>query len=838
MKAIFRKRLNSEKKQKLNNSDSGKLRKILSKISGAFMLPISIMSIAGLFLGVGAAISGQGAEGSALQTFGNAITALGDPVFAALPLLFASAFVIAFTDEAGVGVFATIIGYMVFIAIQQVFISPVETDVFLQNKETKEFILNSQNEKIKIGRELIGYKVLFTQGGRNPETLKNLVGTTLGFRALQTSVFGGIAVGLTVQYLYNRFHVIQLPKFLSFFGGKRFVSIITIPASFGLALLFLLFWPWVGVGLNHFGSALQKVPYGIESLIFGYFERSLIPFGLHHVFYAPLWYSSAGGSVNEALNAWQDSIKASGDTLNAGASLSALINEVSSNPDKFKGDSTAAVNLLKFSSNVIDWSITKANGETINFSKPLFEFIAKDLGIKIGRFADGKFAVMMFGLPAAAVAMIFAAPKENRKVAAGTVLPAAFTSLVTGVTEPIEFTFLFLSPLLFWGFHAFTIATSFMFANLLGVHIPMVFSGGILDLTLYGIIPFAKGTQFYYVIVLGLAYAPIYFLVFYFWIKKADLATPGRGGNTKLFTKKDFLSKKQTESNSENSEFSSIDQQALALVQAFGGLDNIKAFNNCASRLRYDVKDIKKVNADSIKQAGAFGVKFEGETHVQAILGPTAEQVNSKIKSQRDLIAKWEQAQKDNNATIQPEVKSVESPTTTETKEVEEKIVSNEQIITKKSVKIQTVAKGELLPLESLNDGVFSEKLMGDGFVVRFDANKVGNVYSPVKGRIVSLFDSKHAYGIETKEGVKVLVHIGIDTVKLNGEGFKSHVKLGKKVNAGDKLATVDLSLVKENGYLSDVVVIVLQEGSLNKYEPIEGKTRSLTTSEMVGLIK
>ncbi|QKT05264.1 PTS transporter subunit IIABC [Mycoplasma sp. OR1901] len=834
MKAIFRKRATSEKKQKMNNSDSSKLRKILSKISGAFMLPISIMSIAGLFLGVGAAISGQGADGSALQTFGNAISALGSPVFAALPLLFASAFVIAFTDEAGVGVFATIIGYMVFLAIQAVFITPVEKDVFLMDPTTKEFILNN-GEKVKTGTELVGYKILFTQGGRNPETLKKLVGSTLGVTSLQTSVFGGIAVGLTVQYLYNRFHVIQLPKFLSFFGGKRFVSIITIPASFALAMLFLLFWPWVGVALNSFGNALQKVPYGIESLIFGYFERSLIPFGLHHVFYAPLWYSSAGGSVSESLNVWQEGIANAGDTLEAGATLKALIKTVTENPDKFKGDSTAAVNLLEFNFNAVDYSITKASGEVLKFNKPIFQFVAEDLGIKIGRFADGKFAVMMFGLPAAAVAMIFAAPKENRKVAAGTVLPAAFTSLVTGVTEPIEFTFLFLSPLLFWGFHAFTIATSFMFANLLGVHIPMVFSGGILDLTLYGIIPVAKGTQFYYVLVLGLGYAPIYFLVFYFWIKKADLATPGRGGNTKLFTKKDFLSKKQQETNSSNAKFENIDQQALALVQAFGGLENIKAFNNCASRLRYDVKDTSKVNEGLLKQAGAFGVKFEGQTHVQAILGPSAEQVNSKIKSQRNLIAEWEQAHKENNVSTQ-ELAANNVVTTPVVNQTNDELV-DASALDRKSVKIKTVAKGEILPLESLKDGVFSEKLMGDGFVVRFDAEKVGNVYSPVKGTIVSLFDSKHAYGIETKDGVKILVHIGIDTVKLNGEGFKSHVKMGQKVNAGDKLASVDLGLVQKHGYLSDVVVIVLQESTLNKFSLIEGKTKALTTSEMVGTV-
>ncbi|WP_036458715.1 PTS transporter subunit IIABC [Mycoplasma leonicaptivi] len=784
---LFRKKVDVQSQEKkLNNSNSGKIRKILSKISGAFMLPISVMSIAGLFLGVGAAIAGLDASKPGLVLFGNAIKMLGDPVFAALPLLFAAAFVIAFTDEAGVGVFSTIIAYLVFLSIQSIFIE----NVLDENKT------------------LVGYTILFKEGGRDPKALTNLVGNTLGIKSLQTSVFGGIAVGLTVQYLYNRFHTIQLPKVISFFGGKRFVSIIAIPVSFVLAIIFLLFWPWIGVGLNYFGTALGKSPAGVESLVFGFIERSLIPFGLHHVFYAPLWYSSAGGDVNLLLTDWIKTQEASGKLFEQGESLKYLVQEVSANINGFQGDSSASLNLLKFG-NTIEY---KLDGQ--QYSIPLFTFI-EQIGMKIGRFADGKFSFMMFGLPAAAAAMILAAPKENRKVALGTVVPAAFTSFITGVTEPIEFTFLFLAPYLFWGFHATMCAISFMAANLLGVHIPMAFSGGVLDMLLYGIIPFAKGTNFYWTIVVGLGYIPIYFFVFYYAIKKLDIATPGRGGNTKLFTKADFLNKKEGSSQANN-----IDAQALAIVEGYGGLDNITAFNNCASRLRYDVKDVSKVNEEKLKQAGAVAVKIEGKNHAQAILGPSAEQVNAKIKSQRTLIAQWEQENKNIPVTME-ETKKEESTSTT-----------------RKSVKIQTAAKGDLLPLESLEDGVFSEKVMGDGFVVRFDSEIIGNVYSPVDGKVNVVFPTKHAYGIETRDGVKVLVHIGIDTVHLQGEGFKSFVEVGQRVSAGDKIAQVDLSLLNEKKIKSDVITVVLKEGSMSTLELDEGKTKAATTSETVGRVR
>ncbi|QGZ97689.1 PTS sugar transporter subunit IIABC [Mycoplasma sp. NEAQ87857] len=656
-----------------------------------------------------------------------------------------------------------------------------------------------------------GVSILFDGAGRDPFKLVKLVGDSLGVKSLQTSVFGGIAVGLVIQYLYNRFHTIQLPQVISFFGGKRFVAIVTIPAMALLAFAFLIVWPWIGIGLNAFGTAIGSVPGGAESLIFGYVERALIPFGLHHVFYAPLWYSSAGGDLNTQLAEFLRDHPG----ITQGADLKNLINIVAEHPDKYQGDSTTALSLLSFQHDTL--SYTSKDGKTVTL--PLFEFLAKELKFKIGRFADGKFSIMMFGLPAAAAAMVLAAPKENRKVALGTVVPAAFTSFITGVTEPIEFTFLFLSPFLFWGFHSIMAAFSFMFANLAGVHVPMAFSGGVLDLVSYGIIPFAKGTNFYWVLVVGLAYAPIYLAVFYFYIKWKDLATPGRGGNTKLFTKADYLASK----NETATASAGVDPKALAIVMAYGGLDNITAFNNCASRLRYDVKDASLVSEEKLKAAGAFGVKVEGNNHVQAIFGPAAEQLNAKIKSQREAIAKYlASEQKTEELEVKAEVAMME----------------DEKSPLLEPVKVQTVARGELIKLEDVKDEVFSSKALGEGFAVKFDASETGNVYSPVDGRVTMVFPSKHAVGIETAEGVQILLHIGINTVELNGEGFDMLVEVDQMVKAGDLVAKVDLKVLEAKGLVSDVICIVLREGAYKDFTITSNKTNIDSTTELIGEVK
>ncbi|MXR39562.1 PTS sugar transporter subunit IIABC [Mycoplasma sp. MF12] len=801
LKSVF----SGSTKKSTNNSGAGKMRRILSKISGAFMLPISVMSIAGLLLGVGAAIASNAPEDYLhLKRFGLFFQLLGEPVFAALPLLFATAFVIAFTDEAGVAVFSTIIGFLVFVAIQSVFISDV----------TKEIINETTNKK-EIKK--IGVEILFQGAGRDPGGLSQLVGSSLGFKSLQTSVFGGLAVGLTVQYLYNRFHTIQLPQMLSFFGGKRFVSLITIPTMALLAFVFLIFWPWVGVALNLFGTSLAKVPYGLESFIFGYIERSLIPFGLHHVFYAPLWYSPAGGDAGATITNWALNegievvahdgnafeIVSKGTTV-AGDSLQKILKAIAENKDKFVGDSTGSTHLLKFA-NTIDY--TKDGKE---FSIPLFSFLANN-GFKVGRFTDGKFSGMMFGLPAAAAAMIMAAPKENRKVATGTVVPAAATSVVTGVTEPIEFTFLFLAPMLFWGFHAFMMATSFMIANLAGVHIPMVFSGGALDLLMYGIIPVQKGTNFWWTFLVGLAYAPIYYFVFLFFIKWKNLETPGRGENIKLFTKADYIAR------NEQTKGKNIDPQALAIIQGYGGIDNITIFNNCASRLRYDVKDLALVDEKKLKAAGAVAIKIEGQHHVQAIMGPVAEQLNAKINSQRELIKSLSQSEISNILEHSPKKVGSDSKNQLKTD-----CKCGEEICRCNIPQnIFAPATGELIELSAVKDGVFSEKKLGKGFAIRVGKTGKIDIFAPISGYVSMAFETKHAFGFTSHdESTQILIHMGIDTVDLEGQGFEAFIKTGQKIRAGDKVANVDLDYLSNSGITNtDIIVVLLHESSQKDFK-------------------
>ncbi|WP_341517550.1 glucose PTS transporter subunit IIA [Mesomycoplasma ovipneumoniae] len=799
LKSVF-----SEKIRKsTNNSGAGKLRKILSKLSGAFMLPISVMSIAGLLLGVGAAIANNAESLHNLKQFGQFIQALGDAVFAGLPVLFAIAFVIAFTDESGVAVFATLIGYLVFSSVQTVFITDVD-------------IPDPADAKKSIGK---GVSILFSGAGRDPAGLTRLVGGALGFRALQTSVFGGIAVGLVVQYLYNRFHTIQLPQMISFYGGKRFVALITIPVMGLLAFVFLIFWPWIGIGLNLFGASLAKVPYGFESFIFGYIERSLIPFGLHHVFYAPLWFSSAGGDAGATIADWAKDqgieviqktteaanqtqviyeVVASGKVI-PGDSLKEILLDHAQNKDKFVGDSTASIYLLKFA-NTIDYT---EDGKAVSI--PLFTFL-ENHGFKVGRFADGKFSGMMFGLPAAAAAMIMAAPKENRKVTAGTVIPAAGTSFVTGVTEPIEFTFLFLSPLLFWGFHAFMMALSFMFANLAGVHIPMVFSGGVLDLLIYGAVPVQKGTNFWWVLVVGLAYAPIYYFVFLFVIKWKNLETPGRGTTTKLFTKSDYLARKDSSKSA-----SSVDPQVLAIVDGYGGIDNITNFNNCASRLRYDIKDLSLVDEQKLKAAGVVAIKVEGQHHVQAILGPIAEQMNAKINSQRDLIKAMSQDEIDAILKNKP---AKPMPEKVEMTKCENKTCHLPE-------EIYSPATGELIELAQVKDGVFSEEKLGKGFAIRVGNTGKKDIFSPINGQIKMVFNTKHAIGFASKDNkTQVLIHIGIDTVELQGQGIEVFVEAGQDISVGDKVASVDLDYLTQSGIKNtDIIVVILHESDKKEFQ-------------------
>lgn len=675
------------------NNNRGKYRKFFSQLSGAFMLPISVMAVAGLFLGIGAAINSN-ATVDELKTFGSFIQNIGDPIFGSMPVLFLIAIIVSYTDDVGTAVFAGVVGFLVFNAVQTPFIkvTPGANDNVGTVKVLDIFISNDFSQ--------LSYKI---------------VGKVFGLTALNTSIVAGIVAGLIIAKLYNKYHTIKLPAIISFFGGKRFVSFIAILVMIPLAFLFLLLWPFVGYVFAVIGENIGKVA-GLDSFVFGYIERALVPTGLHHVFYAPLWYTSAGGDVSEAiaksgatitalndgaittattnLDALQKTIKDLLELKNdAGAPLFANEAAISAGFGALNSNSTSAdfnavfaevrssvsgvisaqINSLSSGNivalskavqiapvtqlndaliqkigsndagdtfgwlavngsgiNTVGYNLTQGTSTATAETLPIYQFLDRVAGLRLGRFVQGKYSFMQFGLTAAGAAIVMAAPKENRKTALALVVPAAATSFVTGVTEPIEFTFLFLAPALFWGFHALMAAFSFLFMNLAHAHMGMTFSGGFIDTIVYGIIPVQKGTEFWWSFVIGAGYAPIYYFVFYYVIKRFNLATPGRGDNTRLFTKKDFQAKVDAKHGVDSGASKFVQEEKI--IAAFGGYDNIVKYTNCATRLRYDVKDASKVNVDGLKAAGAAGVLKVSPTHVQAIFGPQAEQINTRIQ--------------------------------------------------------------------------------------------------------------------------------------------------------------------------------------------------------------
>ncbi|MCP4336685.1 MAG: PTS transporter subunit EIIC [Mycoplasma sp.] len=656
--------LNKNRKAKVNNN-SGKMKKFLSKVSGAFMLPISVMAIAGLFLGIGSAIVSNSNSNNLiiLKTFGMFIKNLGEPIFGIMPLLFAAAIVVAFTDEAGVAIFVAIIGFVVFSALQTPFIKeyfgpekswiPAYKDmdgtIHIRNGSNitlsdiinkggyKEFADTKSSSPNDIWfKKSQGFSILFGGAGRDPETLKALVGNNLGILSMKTSIFGGIIVGSITSYLYNKYHTIKLPSLISFFNGKRFVPLVVIFFMIPLVFIFLILWPYIGFIIGKLGQASGKSPIGLDSFVFGFIERALIPFGLHHVFYAPLWWTKAGGDLETTIMLMAKKAGVTGSDADTVLNNQLFDTESSQalreilKKGKF-GDSSLWValsqmkinSLTLFNQVIADKIFGSGHGMTLS----VFDMFSKGAGLNLGRFMQGKYPIVIFGLPAAAMAMIFAAPKDTRKVAFGAVAPAALTSFATGVTEPIEFSFLFLAPWLFWGFHALMAGLSFMFMEIFGSHIgmPSIFSGGFIDLIIYGMIPFQKGTHFWLAFIVGLPLIPIYFSVFYFSIKNYNLSTPGRGDNVKLIIKKPIKRNKSNENYKDK-------QKANQIIEGLGDFSNIKKITNCATRLKVDLIDMKKIDEDKLKAAGAIGFMKSSKTHIQCIFGPQVESIAIDIK--------------------------------------------------------------------------------------------------------------------------------------------------------------------------------------------------------------
>ncbi|WP_057510541.1 glucose-specific PTS transporter subunit IIBC [Staphylococcus simulans] len=541
--------------------------------------------------------------------------------------------------------------------------------------------------------------------------------TVLGIPTLQTGVFGGIIIGALAAWCYNKFYNISLPSYLGFFAGKRFVPIMMATLSFILAFPMAIVWPFIQGGLNAFSEGLLASNTGLAVFLFGFIKRLLIPFGLHHIFHAPFWFEF-GSYKNLA-------------------------------------------------------------GQIIHGDQRIFiEQIRDNVPLTAGKFMQGEFPVMMFGLPAAALAIYQTAKKENKKVVAGLMLSGALTSFLTGITEPLEFSFLFVAPLLFF-IHAVLDGLSFLILYLLDVHLGYTFSGGFIDFFLLGILP--NKTQWWLVIPVGLIYAVIYYVIFRFVIQKMNYKTPGREDKEMQTSKV------------------STNELPFKVLDAMGGESNIKHLDACITRLRVEVNDKAKVDVQGLKGLGASGV-LEVGNNMQAIFGPKSDQIKHNMQQIMD-----------------GKITSPEETTVIDEGDATTKVAQTGDAV------IYAPITGELVDITEVPDKVFSEKMMGDGIAIKPDN---GDVYAPFDGTVKMVFPTKHAIGIESEDGVELLIHFGLETVKLEGQGFDILVKENDNFVLGQPLMKVDLDYIKEHAEstitpivvtnLNDRTLEVLQHGHVN----------------------
>ena len=537
--------------------------------------------------------------------------------------------------------------------------------------------------------------------------LEGTITSSVGIQTLQMGVFGGIIVGLGVAALHNRFYTIELPSALAFFSGSRFVPIIStvVYVLVGIGMFFV--WPMVQNGIYALGGLVTGTGY-LGTLIFGIIKRALIPFGLHHVFYLPFWQTGVGGSMEVA-----------GKMIEGGQNI---------------------------------FFAQLADPSTVHFSADAC------------RYFSGEFIFMIFGLPGAALAMYQTAKPEKKKQAGGLLLSAALACMATGITEPLEFSFLFVAPMLF-AVQVILAGAAYMIAHILNIAVGLTFSGGLLDLFLFGILQGNAKTSWLRIIPVGIIYFLLYYGIFKFLILKFNLKTPGREDEdteTRLYTKADYNAAKET--GVKGAEVSAL------ITAGLGGKANIEDVDCCATRLRCTIKDPEKVQEALLKQSGSRGVILKGKG-IQVIYGPQVAVLKTNLE-----------------AFLQ----------TSAADQVSSQVNSGEEI--------KSPMNGTVIPLSEVPDAVFSSEMLGKGFGVE---PSEGKAYAPVDGEVTTVFDTKHAIGLMSKHGVELLIHIGMDTVKLNGKGFDVKVKTGDQVKAGDLLAEFDMDLIKGEGYPVTTAVVV-----------------------------
>ena len=686
---------------------------VLQRVGRSFMLPIAILPVAGLLLGIGSSFTNettiatyglQGILGSGtlLNSLLVIMNKVGSAVFDNLPLIFAVGVAIGMAKkEKEVSALSALIAY---------------------------FVMNvAINAMLVINGKITG------DGEIAKNVLEGTITSVCGIQSLQMGVFGGIIVGLGVAALHNRFHKIVLPSALSFFGGSRFVPIIsTIVYMFvGIAMYFV--WPVVQNGIYALGGLVTGSGY-LGTLIFGIIKRALIPFGLHHVFSMPFWQTAVGGTMEVA-----------GQMVQGGQNIFFAQLADSANVAHFSADAT--------------------------------------------RYFSGEFIFMIFGLPGAALAMYRCAKPEKKKAAGGLLLSAALACMMTGITEPLEFSFLFVAPALF-AVQVVLAGAAYMIAHMLNIAVGLTFSGGFLDLFLFGILQGNEKTSWLRIIPVGIIYFILYYVIFTFLIKKFNFKTPGREDDdteTKLYTKADVNARKEA-GKAGDAVSMSADPVSEAITAGLGGKKNISDVDCCATRLRITVHDAARVKDDILKSTGSRGIVKKGQG-IQIIYGPQVTVIKSKLE---DYLEKapdeyYEGAADSSQDTAQTTVQEAKETQAEPAKE-EKKVLS--------TTIIYSPVTGVAADLSEAPDPGFAEGMMGEGMVV---TPTEACVYAPADGEVAFVFETKHAIGFATESGMEMLLHMGIDTVKLKGEGFEVLVTDGQKVKKGDLLMKLDIPYLKEN---------------------------------------
>ena len=552
----------------------------------------------------------------------------------------------------------------------------------------------------------------------------NSTTTMLGITTLQMGVFGGIVVGLGVAALHNKFYKIELPQVLAFFGGTRFVPIVSSIVYLVVGIAMFYIWPVVQSGIAALGALVLASGYA-GTFIYGLLERALIPFGLHHVFYMPFWQTAVGGTA------------------------------------------------------IID-GVTVTGAQNIFFAE-LASKSTTVFSVSATRFMAGKFPFMMFGLPGAALAMYQCAKPEKKKAAGGLLLSAALTAFLTGITEPLEFTFIFVA-LPMYAVHCVLAGLSFMLMHILNVGVGMTFSGGLIDLVLFGVMQGNAKTHWVWVVVVGAVYFVLYYIIFRFMISKFDYKTPGRDDaeEVKLYTRADVNARSAA---SGSNAPAGDDPVSALIVEGLGGANNLSDVDCCATRLRCTVKDAALVKQDVLKASGASGVICKGNG-VQVVYGPKVAVIKAKLE---DYL---ENAPKTSAATAAP------APAT----------APAAPAAAAKDTVLSACLNGTVVPLAEVKDEAFASGALGDGIAIE---PTDGELVAPADGEISSTFETHHAVGMTTADGAELLMHIGIDTVKLGGKHFTYLVNEGDKVKKGQPLIRFELEAIKAEGYPVTTPLIV-----------------------------